>query len=124
MNLRNLFFDSYDNENEGYEENEPMNDSQQDSIRYMTAYAPKDMKDAQRVCDDIIDGKTVVINLESVEYPLAQKIMDFISGAVYTLEGSIEKVSDHIFAIAPNEVEILSGSERSSLNSLLRVANK
>ena len=41
-----------------------------------------------------------------MEYPIAQRIMDFLSGTCYSLEGSIQRVANNIFIIAPENVDI------------------
>ena len=53
----------------------------------------------------------VVINLEKVEYPLAQRIMDFLSGSCYALGGSLQRVSKNIFLIVPQTFNISEGEE-------------
>lgn len=68
---------------------------------------PETFDEAQNICDHIVNKQPVVINLEEVEKECAQRIIDFLSGAVYSLEGSIQKVSNGIFVIAPNNVDIL-----------------
>ena len=63
--------------------------------------------DAQDICNHLKNKKPVVINLEGIEKEIAQRIIDFLSGSVYALDGSIQKVSAEIFVIAPNNVDIM-----------------
>ena len=70
---------------------------------------PRSINDASTICDDVHSGKTVIVKLEKVNHDTAQRIVDFISGVAYSLDGSIECVSNKIFVIAPNSVD-LSGS--------------
>lgn len=67
---------------------------------------PECYEDAQEICDQIKTKKPVVVNLEKVEFPIAQRIMDFLSGTCYSLEGSIQRVANNIFIIAPENVDI------------------
>ena len=67
---------------------------------------PECYEDAQEICDQIKTKRPVVVNLEKVEYPVAQRIMDFLSGTCYALEGSIQRVANNIFIIAPENVDI------------------
>lgn len=67
---------------------------------------PENYEDAQEICDQIKTKRPVVVNLEKVEYPVAQRIMDFLSGTCYSLEGSIQRVAHNIFIIAPENVNI------------------
>ncbi len=67
---------------------------------------PECYEDAQEICDQIKTKRPVVVNLEKVEYSVAQRIMDFLSGTCYSLEGSIQRVANNIFIIAPENVGI------------------
>lgn len=67
---------------------------------------PENFDDAQEICDHLKANKPVVINLEQLEKEFGQRILDFLSGAVYALDGTIQKVSTSIFIIAPNNVDI------------------
>lgn len=78
---------------------------------------PECYDDAQGICDNIKAKRPVVVNLEKVEYPVAQRIMDFLSGTCYSLEGSIQRVSTNIFIIAPVNFDIASDTrEEPKLN--------
>jgi len=68
---------------------------------------PESFDDAQDVCDHLKSKKPIVVNLEGLEKEAARRIIDFLSGAVYALEGNIQKVTSGIFLIAPNNVDIL-----------------
>ena len=67
---------------------------------------PEAYEDAQGICDQLKEKKPVVVNLEKVEFPTAQRIMDFLSGTCYSLEGTIQRVASNIFVIAPKNVDI------------------
>jgi len=69
---------------------------------------PENFEDARDICDHLKNKKPVVINLEEVQKECAQRIVDFLSGAVYSLDGEIQKVSAGIFIIAPSNVDIMS----------------
>ena len=63
-------------------------------------------EDAPKVIDDILNKKVVVLNLEMIEVDKKRQILDFVSGAVYALDGKIEKVSKGIFVICPKGIDI------------------
>lgn len=69
-------------------------------------HEPADFDEVPGIVDNLKNNKPVVINLEELEYELAKKIFDFLNGAVYALEGRIQKISKGIFIIAPKNVEI------------------
>lgn len=68
---------------------------------------PESFEDAQDICDHLKNKKPIIMNLEYLEKDLAQRIVDFLSGSVYALEGNIQKVSNGIFLIAPYNVDIM-----------------
>lgn len=67
---------------------------------------PECYEDAQEICDQVKTKRPVVVNLEKVEFPIAQRIMDFLSGTCYSLDGAIQRVANNIFIIAPENVDI------------------
>ncbi len=67
---------------------------------------PTRFDDSQDICDMLVDERATVVNLEGIELALAQRIMDFISGAVYSLNGKIHQISNLIFIVSPENVDI------------------
>ena len=68
---------------------------------------PESFDDAREVCDHLKSKKPVVVNLETLNKETAQRVVDFLSGSVYGLDGEIQKISTGIFLIAPNNVDIM-----------------
>jgi FtsZ-interacting cell division protein YlmF len=85
----------------------------------MVVYQPQSYDDTQRIIDDLKSGRPVIANLEDLNVDIAQRVLDFLSGAVYGIDGSIRKVSRGIFLLAPPHVDI-SGNALGSLTSDLR----
>lgn len=69
---------------------------------------PKKYDDVTIIADHLKQRRAVIVNLESLEEDTETKksIYYFMSGAVYILEGSMQKVSKSIFILAPNNVDI------------------
>ena len=67
---------------------------------------PNSMEDEREIVDTLLLGRTVLINMEGVNLELAQRIIDFTSGATYAMQGSLQKVSNYIFLATPNGVDI------------------
>ena len=67
---------------------------------------PSSFNDSQEICDLLKQDRAIIINLEKVEPELAQKMMDFISGAIYALDAKIHQISGCIFCISPAKVDI------------------
>lgn len=62
--------------------------------------------DGPKIVDDILNKKVVVLNLEMVEKAVQRQILDFVSGAVYALDGKIDKVTKGIFVVTPKGVTV------------------
>lgn len=69
---------------------------------------PQSYEDSREIADRLKSKKAVVVNLEELSKEDAIKVLDFVSGVVYALEGDIQKVSSGIFLIAPYNVSIAS----------------
>jgi len=70
---------------------------------------PSDIESAQQVCDHIRAGKTVICNIEKVDTKVAQRVIDFITGAAYALDGKVMPVSSVIFVVAPRNTALVEG---------------
>ena len=77
---------------------------------------PEVYDEAQDICDHIKSKKPVIINLDKMDRDIAQRIMDFISGSCYTLNGNLQRVTNNIFIIAPENIDI-AGDFREELKS-------
>lgn len=97
------------------------------STQQVVIIKPECYEDAQGICDQIKVKHPVVVNLEKVEFPVAQRIMDFLSGTCYALDGTIQRISSNIFIIAPvnydisNETREESKFTKSSLPSWMSI---
>lgn len=67
---------------------------------------PASMEDTREIADSLVNNSTVILNLEGIDVELAQRIIDFTSGACYSLNGSLQKVSSYIFVLGPSNVDI------------------
>ncbi len=67
---------------------------------------PSTFEDSQDICDMLLSGRAAVINLEGFDVDLAQRIMDFVSGSVYAMNGKLHQISSYIFIISPDTVDI------------------
>lgn len=67
---------------------------------------PSRFEDSQEICDLLKQDRAIIVNLEKVEPELGQKMMDFISGAIYALDAKIHQISGAIFCISPAKVDI------------------
>lgn len=72
----------------------------------MIVINPEDYDTAREICDYIKSGKPVVVNLENMAFETAQRVMDFLSGSCYSLNGNVQRVAKNIFIVAPNNIDV------------------
>lgn len=72
----------------------------------LIVYVPSKYEEVTKLVNDLKSKKLVVLNLEHTPRDLKKQIFDFINGAVFALEGNIQKISKDIFIVAPSNVEI------------------
>lgn len=64
-------------------------------------YEPRVYSDAKDVAQNLLNNKAVVINFSRMEDSSARRIVDFITGTVYALNGEIQRIGDKIFLATP-----------------------
>lgn len=77
---------------------------------------PTAVDDAREITETLLSGRTVILNLEGIDLEIAQRIIDFTSGATYAISGNLQKISNYIFLVTPTNVEI-SGDLQDLLNT-------
>ncbi|WP_182199084.1 cell division protein SepF [Paraliobacillus salinarum] len=70
---------------------------------------PRSYDETQEIADHIVNRRSVVINLQRVDYQQAKRIVDFLGGTVYAVSGEMQKLGPHTFLCAPDNVDV-SGS--------------
>jgi len=84
----------------------PSGQLDQSSFVRMVVFQPQTYDDTQTIIDNLKGGKPVIVNLETLNPDIAQRVLDFIGGAIYALDGNVRKVSKGIFLLAPTGVDI------------------
>lgn len=67
---------------------------------------PSSLGDAINVSDYLLDGTSVLLNMEGLHTEIAQRIIDIVSGTVYAIGGDIKKISTYIFIAGPEDVAL------------------
>ena len=88
----------------------------------MVISQPTTFEQSDEICGFLKEKKSVIVNLEYVNKDVARRIVDFISGGVYALDGYIQKVSNSIFLVAPSNYEITNEMAREEMKSKLSVS--
>ncbi len=77
---------------------------------------PTSFDDAREITETLLMNRTVVLNVEGLDVEIAQRIIDFASGSCFAMNGNLQKVSNYIFIITPEIVDI-SGDFQNILDS-------
>ena len=73
--------------------------------------------DIKNIADQIVDGYTVLINLEETPKDAIIRIIDFVSGCAYVRRGNVQRIARNIFIVTPNNVELKGDSLIGELES-------
>jgi len=80
---------------------------------------PEAYEDVEEIAEYLKQRRSVIVNLESINKEDGKRILDFLSGASFALEGNIQKVSNLIYLITPTSVEIQNDVERAQYRNKL-----
>ena len=72
----------------------------------MILLEPRAYSEAQQIADYLRDRNTVVVNLKRVTPEQAKRIIDFLGGAIYSIQGEIQKIGGGIFLCTPNNINV------------------
>ena len=67
---------------------------------------PKSFEDSENIANQLRDMRPVVINFENTDPHEAARIVDFVSGATFALDGKLEKIGKDIFICVPVNVTV------------------
>ena len=68
---------------------------------------PERFDDASSVADHLNAKRTVVLNLEFTNKDIARRLVDFLSGVAYAIQGQIKRVANSTFIITPYNVAFM-----------------
>ena len=72
----------------------------------MKIVKPEKFEEVTGIADHLLARRTVVLNLENTSKETVRRIVDFLSGTAYALEGKIKRVANSTYVITPNNVEV------------------
>ena len=78
---------------------------------------PVDFDEAADIADNLKARKAVLINLEATDVDTARRLLDFLSGVVYSLGGKIVRVSSQAYMLTPSDVVLVGDDIPDLLNS-------
>jgi len=80
--------------------------------------SPKSFDESLEISKNLIDRKTVVLNLELLDHEQSQRVVDFLAGATYAINGHQQKIGEGVFIFTPNNVNITAEQEKRAAASI------
>lgn len=78
----------------------------------MAVSKPTKFEQVQEIADHLKNRNPVVVNVEGMELDMAKRVVDFLSGTIYALNGSMQKINHGIIIFLPNNVEVTGDIEQ------------
>ena len=79
-----------------------MNGGKQEVVLFHT----KTFDDAAKAADELCKRKAVILNMENVDKALTRRVVDFLSGSVYALDGRVKKVAQSTYLFCPHNMDV------------------
>ncbi|RMI09008.1 cell division protein SepF [Cellulomonas triticagri] len=76
-------------------------------VRRITTIHPRSYNDARKIGEAFRDGTPVIMNLSDMDDADAKRLVDFAAGLIFGLHGAIERVTNKVFLLSPQSVEIV-----------------
>lgn len=81
----------------------------------MSMAAPVRFEEGARLADELLEGHTILLNLEKAGKVDARRLLDFMSGAAYAIQGYVKRVSGSIYLVVPNGGDV---AEADAMNQM------
>ena len=84
-----------------------MNSNKQEVV----LFRPGSFNDTSKAADDLRNRKAVIVNMENVDKAMARRVVDFLSGCVYALEGDVKKIAKSAYLFCPHNMDVVGDLE-------------
>ena len=74
-------------------------------------FRPGTFNDTSKAADDLRNRKAVIVNMENVDKAMARRVVDFLSGCVYALDGDVKKIAQSAYLFCPHNMDIVGDLE-------------
>ena len=81
------------------------------SKQEVVLFRPNSFNDITKAADDLCSNKAVVVNMEGVDKAMARRVVDFLSGSVYALQGSVTKIAQSAYLFCPHNMDVVGDLE-------------
>jgi cell division inhibitor SepF len=93
--------DLYEDEPAGARTVVPLSNASRRAGTEVSVYAPRTFGDVTEIADALRNRQVVIVNLQTADRTLLQRVVDFTSGVAYTIDGKIQKLAEAIYLIVP-----------------------
>ena len=84
-----------------------MNSNKQEVV----LFRPSSFNDTSKAADDLRNRKAVIVNMENVDKAMARRVVDFLSGCVYALDGTVKKIAQSAYLFCPHNMDVVGDLE-------------
>ena len=84
-----------------------MNSNKQEVVLFHA----KSFDDAAKAADELRRKKAIILNMENVDKALTRRVVDFLSGSVYALDGSVKKIAQSTYLFCPHNMDVVGDLE-------------
>ena len=115
------FFSIRDDEEEFYDEESgsarvvPLSAAGRRAGNQVSVYSPRSYQDVVEIADSLRNRQVVIINLQNADRSLLQRVVDFMSGVAYTIDGKIQKLAESIYLVVPAGIVVNAAGLRDSM---------
>ena len=101
-------------EKEGLKALPKINHLPEETGQALNIVKPERFEDSMSIVNDLKDGKIIVLNTNQMEMRQAQRLLDFVSGASFALNGDIQEVMESIYVLSPAGVSMKNSARNES----------
>jgi len=115
------FFSIRDDEEEFYDDESgsarvvPLSAAGRRGNNQVSVFSPRSYQDVVEIADSLRNRQVVIVNLQNADRSLLQRVVDFMSGVAYTLDGKIQKLAESIYLVVPAGVVVNAAGLRDSM---------
>ncbi len=81
------------------------------SKQEVVLFHPANFNDTSKAADDLRSKKAVIVNMENVDKAMARRVVDFLSGCAYALDGKVKKIAQSTYLFCPHNMDVLGDLE-------------
>ena len=74
-------------------------------------FRPTSFNECSKAADDLRDKKAIIVNMENVDKALSRRVVDFMSGCAYALDGKVNKIAQSTYLFSPHSMDVVGDLE-------------